>query len=153
MEDKLITVAALPYSSAHILEGRLEAEGIECYLKNINLVQSTVGDGVRLVVREKDAGRVLEYLSELQRVELEERLKSMKIKPIRKILVPIDFSEASLNACFYSLNLAAKLGADIRLLNAYNIPEIRPMPFDESDFYQGTLAVHLRELKNRQSKI
>jgi hypothetical protein len=38
MEDKLTTIALLPYSKAEILRELMEAEGIECYLENINLI-------------------------------------------------------------------------------------------------------------------
>ncbi len=39
------------------------------------------------------------------------------MKPIKKILVPTDFSETALNAYAYALLLADQVGAEIRLLN------------------------------------
>ncbi|MFO7659089.1 MAG: universal stress protein [Bacteroidales bacterium] len=41
---------------------------------------------------------------------------------IKKILVPVDYSECSDFACRYAIKLACKLGAEIRLLHAYYTP-------------------------------
>ena len=38
MEDKLATLAILTYAKAQILKNVLEAEGIEAYIHNVNLI-------------------------------------------------------------------------------------------------------------------
>ena len=43
-------------------------------------------------------------------------------RPIKKILVPVDYSECSNFACRYAANIACKLGAQIKLLHAYYTP-------------------------------
>ena len=41
---------------------------------------------------------------------------------IKRILCPIDFSETSEHALRYAIDLASRLGADVRLLHAYQLP-------------------------------
>ena len=41
---------------------------------------------------------------------------------IRRILVPVDFSEPSENALDYAIELAAKFGADVQAIHAYQLP-------------------------------
>lgn len=67
-------------------------------------------------------------------------------------LVPIDFSNASLNAAFYALELASKLKARIKLIHTYNLPDVRPMSFDDTEFYAGTLSVHITEIREDAEK-
>jgi nucleotide-binding universal stress UspA family protein len=67
-------------------------------------------------------------------------------------LVPTDFSDASLNACFFSFELAAKLNARIKLIHAYGMPEVRPMSFDDTDFYAGTISNHVNEFRAEADK-
>ena len=42
--------------------------------------------------------------------------------PIKKILVPVDYSECSEFACRYAAKIACKLGGQIRFLHAYYTP-------------------------------
>ena len=42
--------------------------------------------------------------------------------PIRKILVPVDYSDCSRFACRYAIKIACKLGAEIRLFHTYYSP-------------------------------
>jgi nucleotide-binding universal stress UspA family protein len=46
------------------------------------------------------------------------------MKPIQKILVPIDFGEASLRALDDAIDLAKALGASVVVMHAYEIPVI-----------------------------
>ena len=45
---------------------RFEAEGIECFLSNINLVQADVSAGVKVKINEKDAGRAYKIIEEVK---------------------------------------------------------------------------------------
>jgi len=67
-------------------------------------------------------------------------------------LIPINFSNASLKACYYALELASKLKARIKLIHAFGPPEARPMAFDDTDFYAGTLAVRNSEMRDEAEK-
>ena len=55
MDDKLITLASLPYSKAEILRSLLELEGIDCFLENVDFLQDAMDTGVRIRIAEKDA--------------------------------------------------------------------------------------------------
>jgi nucleotide-binding universal stress UspA family protein len=47
---------------------------------------------------------------------------STTMKKIKKILVPIDYSECSNYACKYAIKIACKLGAEIKLFHSYYSP-------------------------------
>lgn len=59
MEEKLVTIATYNYSRAEIIKGRLEASGITCYLRNVNLIQPNVSSGVQIRINEKDVEKAL----------------------------------------------------------------------------------------------
>lgn len=78
MENRLVTVATFQYSfEAQFARGRLESEGIYCFLADENIVgiawiyANAVG-GIKLQVREEDAERALEILEEDAEADLEE---------------------------------------------------------------------------------
>jgi nucleotide-binding universal stress UspA family protein len=79
---------------------------------------------------------------------MEER-KSMEKNLYRKILVPVDFTEYSFNACRFAVALAGKLNSEIELMHAYYTPELSTLPYDESFSFQGTLAEYLNENKEK----
>ena len=66
MEEKIITIASYPYSRAQLLKGRLEAEGIECFLSNINLVQPDISTGVKVKINDTDADLAFKIIDEIQ---------------------------------------------------------------------------------------
>ena len=47
MDQNLVVIATYNYSRALLLRGRLESEGIESYLTNIDLVQLETSSGVK----------------------------------------------------------------------------------------------------------
>jgi nucleotide-binding universal stress UspA family protein len=50
------------------------------------------------------------------------------MKTIQKILVPVDFDEASLRAVDGAIDLAATLGASVVLMHAYEVPIVALFP-------------------------
>ncbi|GAB5523765.1 MAG: hypothetical protein Roseis2KO_16370 [Roseivirga sp.] len=75
--DKMVTVATfhLP-QDAYIIRGRLESDGIFCYLKDEltvqsdNIISNAIG-GVKLQVHESDVKQALPILEELGLIERE----------------------------------------------------------------------------------
>ncbi len=68
--DKLVTIATFTYpSEVVVIKGRLESEGIECFVKDEitaqvhNFISNAIG-GVKLQVRQSDAIRATEILKE-----------------------------------------------------------------------------------------
>ncbi len=151
MEDKLITIAVHNYARAEILRTRLEAEDIACYLKNINLVHSVISGGVKVRVNSKDlekALRVVEKVSENFRDEYQTETEGTS-RSVQRILVPIDFSDYSVNACRYAIGLAEKLNAEIKLMHVYYNPVVNSMPLTDTYYYQVNMDEIIREIELR----
>ncbi|MDR0811001.1 MAG: DUF2007 domain-containing protein [Paludibacter sp.] len=70
MENKLVTVLTVSYpSELAIIRGRLEADGIECFVQDelttqVSPFYSNAIGGVKLQVRESDAPQAIEFLKE-----------------------------------------------------------------------------------------
>lgn len=149
MEDKLITIAVHNYARAEILRTRLEAEGIECYLKNINLIHSAISGGVKVKVNSKNlekALRIVEKVSEQFRDEYIDE-SNISTRGVQRILVPIDFSDYSVNACRYAIGLAEKLNAEIKLMHVYYNPVVNSMPLTDTYYYQVNMDEVIREIE------
>ncbi|RYJ43686.1 DUF2007 domain-containing protein [Flavobacterium beibuense] len=83
MENTFVKVASFQYSSeAMIIKGRLEAEGIEVFMKDNNtidtdpLVSNAIG-GVKLLVRLDDKERAIEVLQDVSRYSLDDEGKPL----------------------------------------------------------------------------
>ncbi len=151
MEDKLITIAVHNYARAEILRTRLEAEGVECYLKNINLIHSVISGGVKVRVNSRDlekALRIVEKVSEQFRDEYQNEIEESN-RSVQRILVPIDFSDYSVNACRYAIGLAEKLNAEIKLMHVYYNPVVNSMPLTDTYYYQVNMDEIIREIELR----
>ena len=141
MEDKLITIAMHNYARAEILRTRLESEGVECYLKNVNLIHSVVSGGVKVQVSSRNlekALRIVEKVSEQWREEYQDEQEE-PTQGIQKILVPIDFSDYSVNACRYAIGLAEKLNAEIKWMHVYYNPVVNSIPLTNTYNYQENM--------------
>src|SRR6056297_529203 len=151
MEERLVTIAIHNYQRAEILRTRLEAEGIKCYLKNVNLIYSSISGGVKVRVNSNDlerALRIVEKVSEQFRHE-EKETDETDYKNVQKIFVPIDFSDYSVNACRYAVGLAERLNAEIKLLHVYYNPIINSMPLTDTYYYQVNMDEIIREIEVR----
>ena len=151
MEDKLITIAIHNYARAEILRTRLEAEGVECYLKNINLIHSVISGGVKVRVSSRNlekALRIVEKVSEQFRDEYQEEM-DVSQSNIQRLLFPIDFSDFSVNACRYAIGLAEKLNAEIKLMHVYYNPVVNSMPLTETYYHQVNMDEIIREVEMR----
>jgi nucleotide-binding universal stress UspA family protein len=68
------------------------------------------------------------------------------------ILVPIDFSDYSLNACYFALHLAVRLNVQIKLFHAFFNPMIDAMTFPDAFTYQSNMADIFHELEENANK-
>ena len=121
----MVVIANETYTSALVLQGYLESNGITCYLKNMNLVQPNVSDNVKVQISEADAEEAIKLLSMVKYHQKGEA------RP-RKILVPIDFTEHSKNAAYFALKLAFVYGAEVKLLHVFNSPIVDMIPFTDA---------------------
>lgn len=147
MEEKIITIALLPYSKAEILRSKLEAKGINCNLENVNLIQGAVATGVKVSIKAKDAKKALPILDEiLGKIEL------TPLKTENSVVVPVDFSRYSLKAASIAIEISQKLGSKIIFyhvmprLDFFSIPYSDVMPFDAG------LYDHLKETEENAAQ-
>lgn len=69
--------------------------------------------------------------------------------PIKKILVPTDFSDAAENALAYGLELAAKLGASVELVHAWQLSAYASPSSDLAKAMEHDLARDLDDAARR----
>ncbi|MGQ1911444.1 universal stress protein [Marinifilum sp. RC60d5] len=157
MKDRMITLATYSYSRAQLLKTRLESEGVECYLKNLNMIQSAIGGGVKVRIKAGDLNRALKIIEELDLSYAQEDLdKSFPQKnlDVNRILVPVDFSDFSPKLCDYAVGIAKKFNADILLFHTYFASAIESVPFSDSYTYNSTVVEVLSEVeKNAKAQI
>ncbi|MDQ1770271.1 hypothetical protein GQR60_04060 [Labilibaculum sp. A4] len=157
MKDRMITLATYGYARAQLLKTRLESEGVECFLKNLNLIQSVVGGGVKLRIKAQDLAKALKIIEELElsyaQEDFEKSFPRKKID-VNRILVPVDFSDFSPRLCEYAMNIAKKFNADILLFHTYFASAIETIPFSDSYTYNATVVEVLSEVeKNAKARI
>ncbi|MFO7978299.1 MAG: universal stress protein [Bacteroidales bacterium] len=145
MEERLVTLTTTHYTAAEVLKARLESAGIECYLKHVRLIQGDPSEGVQVQIRSSDVIKALELMTEWKK--LQEDLEQKNIKSIRRILVPVDFSEFSKNACLYALDLAYRLKADLKIFHVYYAPIIDLVPITDAYSIQVDMDINLREME------
>jgi nucleotide-binding universal stress UspA family protein len=147
MKDRLITIATDHYTAAEILKARFESAGIQCYLKNVNLLQGAVSEGVQIQIKESDLEKAARILTDLK--TFQEEKESRDQKEIRRILVPVDFSEFSKTACLYALRLAKKYKADIKILHVFYAPIVDLVPITDAYSIQVDMDINLREMEDQ----
>ncbi len=150
MEDRLITIATDHYTAAEILKARLEDAGIECFLKHVNLLQGAVSEGVQVQIKQSDVEKALRIITDLKSAQETKELKD--IKQIRRILVPVDFSEFSKNACLYAVRLAKKYNADLKILHVFYAPIVDLVPITDAYSIQVDMDINLREMEDQAKR-
>ena len=153
MKDKLTTIAYHTYSRALLLQSQLEASGVDCFLSNVNVVQPAVGGGVRLKVRNRDVEQALRIIEKVQAVSGKGKEKFVKkMYSVRRILVPVDFSDYSANACRYALGLAAKFKAEVKLFHAFFKPVMEMPTYEGAHMYQVNFDKYFEEIEIRAKR-
>ncbi len=150
MEEQLVTIATDHYTSAEILKARLESAGINCYLENVHLIQGAAPQGVKIRIKSSDVEQALRLMNEWRSEQ--QKMDKRHPREIRRILVPVDFSEYSGNACLYALNLAEKLKADIKILHVYYAPIVDLVPITDAYSIQVDMDINLREMEKSARK-
>jgi nucleotide-binding universal stress UspA family protein len=151
MAENLTMLTSTTFSKAQIIATRLESSGIGCYLRNINLFQPAVGTGIKIFVNENDLEKSFKILKEFQsEFNLLTNIEETGFASL--FVIPIDFSNASLNASYYALELAAKFKVRIKLIHTFGIPDVRPLSFDETNFFEGPLTTHVSDLRQEAEK-
>jgi nucleotide-binding universal stress UspA family protein len=117
MEEKLVTLAIHTFEKAQILKTLLESEGIKVFIHNVNQIQPVISAGVRVRIKESDLPHALRIIETTQFFKDENEYPDDE--NIKKILIPVDFSDYSLKACEIGFKYANQIGAEIMLIHAY----------------------------------
>jgi len=150
MEEKLIIITVENFSRAQLLKIHLESEGIECYLSDLNLIQASVSEGVRVMVKETDVKRAIKvYLKIKTQYKRDGKRRLRKANRIRRILVPVDFSENSYKTACFALEIGHIYSASVRFLHVYYSPAIDMITTPDVNISQFNLDVVLNEISHR----
>ncbi len=117
-KDRLITLAIHTYPKALVLKGVLESQGISVAIQNVNLLKPVISPGVRVRIHEKDLPHALELLES-------DPLFGSKVAealPQPRVLIPIDFSDYSMQACRLGFDFARAHRAEVVLLHTFLTP-------------------------------
>jgi len=132
MKNEFITLATLTYMRAQLLSAKLEQEGIESFMANVNRIKEGPG-GVQVIINAEDAEKAMAVWETFKRAYGKEKQEAVDFMRIaRRILVPFDFTVHAENAALYALGIAAKMKADVQLLNVYFDPGVVPFSQLES---------------------
>ncbi len=115
--ERFITLAIHTFHYANILKTKLEREGIEVRLQNVDLSAPQSSAGVRVRIKEADLPFALRIVENPDVFTLSNDAKGNRV-----ILVPVDFSPLSRQAVDVAFVLAAKLHVKIHLLHSYIDP-------------------------------
>jgi len=147
MDDKLITLASLPYSKAEILRSLLELEGIDCFLENVDFLQDAMDTGVRIRIAEKDARLAFPILEKMLGKEISDHSKRENY-----VLVPIDFSTYSLKAALVGFDIAEKLESKMVMYHSTPRPEFLTIPYSDVIVYDSALFLNYEMTEKATSK-
>ncbi|MCK9616467.1 MAG: universal stress protein [Lentimicrobiaceae bacterium] len=135
MKNRILHIATYSYSRALILQARFESENIECFTLNENMIQPDVSAGVQIMIREADVEHAMKIIEDVKQEYGEDlKLLAKKEGKIKKILVPVDFSEQSTVGFRFAIGLARVLQAKIRLLHTYLQPSFAASPYEDHTF-------------------
>lgn len=116
---RLITVAIHTANRAVQLKNLLEQEGIHVTLQNVNLENPEVSAGVRVRINEDDLPLALRII---ENTDIFTPQGTGIPEADHPVIVPVDFSHVSLNACKAAFQLAAHHGRDIVLIHSFIDP-------------------------------
>ncbi|MFV0290784.1 MAG: universal stress protein [Mangrovibacterium sp.] len=126
MTDKLITIAHLPYVKAEVLKNMLESAGVDCLLKNVNLLQGAIAMGVKVKVRAEDVERAWPIVDGmLGKDELKDFDKE------NKVVVLIDFSTYAFKAAKTAFEIAQRLELKLTFYHVINQLDFLTVPYSE----------------------
>lgn len=150
MKDNLITLATDTSTSIELLKKRLEDAGIECFVKKAGSTAGSESENSQLKISESDVEGAMRIINEIKTFMEKAELKYLN--QIRRILVPVDFSDYSKNACIYALELANIYKADLKILHVYYAPLIDLVPITDAYSIQVDMDINLREMEDQTKK-
>ena len=146
IKERIITVGHFAWSRALLLQIILQDNGIDCFMVSKDTVLSR--GYVDLRVQEKDLENALKILDIASRDAGSAKEHAIrKIQVVRRIMVPVDFSDYSFNACRFAISLAARYKAEVKLVHVFYNPAMDVSPYADHYSYQIKLVESLREIE------
>ncbi|MBN1250751.1 MAG: universal stress protein [Bacteroidales bacterium] len=150
MENRYVTIATLKKQDANLLKKQLDTENINYNFSDAEAVRAGEESGIRIKINEKDRKKAIHILEEFSKTYgLTELDDDIFPKEIDRILVPVDFSENSKNACQYAIGLAEKLQSEIMLMHSYYFPVINSIDYGEGLSYVVNLNDTITEISEK----
>lgn len=150
MKNRFITIATLKNTDAKLLQKQLNEENIDNQLSEAKAVKAAELDGYRIKVRGKDRKKALDILEIFSKNYGVETLEGDTFsKEIERILVPVDFSKNSINACQYAIGIAEKLHAEIMLMHSYFFPVINSIDYGDGLSYVVNINDTISEIAEK----
>lgn len=140
---RLITVAIHTYERALALKALLEGEGIPVVLSNVNIDHPQTSSGIRVRITESDLPLALRIIENKEVFMSSDEPHREAIHPV---LVPVDFSDYSMEAVKAAAQIASCHKIEIKLLHSF----IDPYVAGNMQFTDGlTLEIADTETRHR----
>lgn len=146
MKERIITVGHFTWSRSLLMQIILQDNGIDCFVvpKDTVLPRGYVD----LRVKENDLEKALKIIDLASKDTGSAKEQAIhRIQVVRRIMVPVDFSEISFNACRFAVSLASKYKAEVKLVHVFYNPAIDVSPYADHYSYQIKLVESLREIE------
>lgn len=146
MDERLVTLATHTNNKAMVLKDLLERYKIQVTIERLEGKDpSDIATSVRVRVRESDLSKALMLVESERLFSYDDEETYLIDDGNPRILVPVDFSDYSLNACRMAFGLAKEYGAKVKILNVFYNPYY-PMTLPLAEAFYKT------EEEDRQSR-
>lgn len=146
LKERILTAGHFTWSRALLLQIILQDSDIDCFLVSKDTVLPR--GYVDLRVKDNDLENALKIINKtLQDTGSAKEQAFHKIQVVRRIMVPVDFSDISFNACRFAITLAAKYKAEVKLIHVFYNPAMDISPYSDHYSYQIKLVESLREIE------
>lgn len=143
--EKYITLAIHTYNFAASLKHALEQNDIPVQLENVDISRPSPAPGVRVRIPEHCLPKALKLIEQSE--ALSPSAIRMQFEGVRKkVLVPLDFSDAGVTACKVAFDFAKALGLNPVLMHVYATPY-----FDGSLSMTDNFTLDVRDAEVRKS--
>jgi nucleotide-binding universal stress UspA family protein len=150
MISRLTTVVRTEYiHRAYFLRELLSSSGIDSVIINQGIEGGQPESEIELQVGNEDVPRALEIFDEVnpyKQSKTEEEPNKI-VTTIKNILVPVDFSQFSLNAAKYALQVAYQKEASIMFIHAFYDEVSNPLNYENFYSYPAELGEARRDME------
>jgi len=156
MKNTIVTILTVDSrEKAWFIKDKLEFKGIPCFLtgESFNNTGTKTSEIRKIKVKTQDVEKALEILLNLHsKFDLKE-ITQEEHPEMKKILVPIDLSEYTLNVCKYAVSLAKKINAEIKFLHVYRDPSENGNPKNTTSWEKHSKLASEQALEKAQKKL